>query len=960
MILFGTILISIHVILVVPKEVPIALADPIGALEVGAVSVISPTGVLDLVDYSSFSDSDPSEDSLPVAPELPLVLPFLCSDDSKEDSEAEPAEQRSERHESLIPSSEFPLAPVVASLGIRQRPTILVRLGEAIPFGRPYCTHLNGLHFTSDSSFSSTSSNSSSDISSGSSSNSLSDSSSVHSSSQSHIGPSARVASPRLVDPSVRTPRCSEAFICWRSAPLSTLYPPTTSESSPDSSSERSIAHALDDLSPHKRFRDSYSSEVSGEEHMEMGIADAETVVDLGINEGVGAYTEDGIDLGIKVATIDITEDEVEFEAEASAGGTMEIDVDPLATGDIYEPTGGDALDLKGILYDISHYISEVPLDRITEFETAQRQLEAGQMKASRERAGLADRVRSLGRENLRVRALLCIERDRVDSLARHMALSQEEYRQVCRDRDDTRRRLRRLESLVERRLGFFRRTMPITRSGMTLEAIKELVNQRVEEALAAYEATRAANALEAERMKFKRQNVRGHNIARAYTAGNNERRVYNGTLPLCKKYKFHHEGPCTVRCRKCNNVGHLTRDCKAINSTTSTQRDQVVNQRVVTCYECGRKGHYRNDFPKLRDQNRRNKNWIGETRGKTYVLGGGDANPDSNVITGMFLLNNHYASVLFDSGVDRSFVSTTFSTLLDIIPNTLDVIYAVELADGRIFEPNTVLRGCTLGLLAHPFNIDLMPVELGSFDVIIGMDWLANHHTVIVCDGMIVRISYGEEVLIVQGRKPKTSGRRSDLRMCRLYRTFQRSGLPPTRQVEFKIDFVPCATLVARAPYRLAPSELQELSTQLQELYEKGFIRSSSSPWGSPVLVVKKKDGYFQMCIVYRELNKLTVKNGYPFLRIDDLFDQLQGSSVYSKIDLRSGYNQLRVRDEDILKTAFRTRYGHYEFQVMLFRLINAPAVFKDLMNRVCKPYLDKFMIIFIDDILIYCKSKE
>ncbi|GJR31820.1 putative reverse transcriptase domain-containing protein [Tanacetum coccineum] len=152
----------------------------------------------------------------------------------------------------------------------------------------------------------------------------------------------------------------------------------------------------------------------------------------------------------------------------------------------------------------------------------------------------------------------------------------------------------------------------------------------------------------------------------------------------------------------------------------------------------------------------------------------------------------------------------------------------------------------------------------------------------------------------------------------------------------------------------------MEESSTQLQELSNKGFIRPSSSPCGAPVLFVKKKDGSFRMCIDYRELNRLTVKNRYPLQRIDDLFDQLQGSSVYSKIDLRSGYHQLRVRDKDIPKTAFRTRYGHYEFQVMPFGLTNAPTMFMDLMNRVCRPYLDKFVIVFIDDILIYSKTKE
>ncbi|GJV40458.1 putative reverse transcriptase domain-containing protein [Tanacetum coccineum] len=182
--------------------------------------------------------------------------------------------------------------------------------------------------------------------------------------------------------------------------------------------------------------------------------------------------------------------------------------------------------------------------------------------------------------------------------------------------------------------------------------------------------------------------------------------------------------------------------------------------------------------------------------------------------------------------------------------------------------------------------------------------------------------------------------------------------GLPPIRQVEFQMELISGASPVARTPYRLDPSEMQELSNQLQELTDRGFIRPSTLPWGAPVLFVKKKDGSFTMCIDYRELNKLTIKNRYPLPRIDDLFDQLQGSIVYSKIDLRSGYHQLRVRNKDIPKTAFKTRDGHYEFQVTPFGLTNALAVFMDLMNRVCKLYLDKFVIVFIDDILIYSRN--
>ncbi|GKA20265.1 putative reverse transcriptase domain-containing protein, partial [Tanacetum coccineum] len=283
-----------------------------------------------------------------------------------------------------------------------------------------------------------------------------------------------------------------------------------------------------------------------------------------------------------------------------------------------------------------------------------------------------------------------------------------------------------------------------------------------------------------------------------------------------------------------------------------------------------------------------------------------------------------------------------------------------------------------TLNFLNHQFNINLMPVELGSFDAIIGMDCM--------CAEKIVRIPWKNKTLIVHGdgstqgdvtrlniflahvttKEIEDKSEEKRLEDVPIVQNFPEvfpedlPGLPPTRQVEFQIDLVPGAAPVARAPYRLAPSEMKELSEQLKELSDKGFIRPSSSPWGAPVLFVKKKDGSFRMCIDYRELNKLTVKNRYPLPRIDDLFDQLQGSSVYSKIDLRSGYHQLRVREEDIPKTAFRTRYGHYEFQVMPFGLTNAPAVFMDLMNRVCKPYLDKFVIVFIDDILIYSKNEQ
>ncbi|GJZ75851.1 putative reverse transcriptase domain-containing protein [Tanacetum coccineum] len=286
------------------------------------------------------------------------------------------------------------------------------------------------------------------------------------------------------------------------------------------------------------------------------------------------------------------------------------------------------------------------------------------------------------------------------------------------------------------------------------------------------------------------------------------------------------------------------------------------------------------------------------------------------------------------------------------------------------------------------------MPIKLGTFDVIIGMDWLVKHDAVIICGEKVVRIPYGNKTLIVEddicvsrlkviscikarmyveqgchlflAHVTENKSKEKLLEDVPVIRDFPKVfpeellGLPSSRQIEFQINLVPGAAPIARAPYRLAPSEMRALSIQLQELLEKGFIRPSSSPWGAPVLFVKKKDGSFRMCIDYSELKKLAVKNHYPFPRIDDLFNQLQGSSVYSKIDLQSGYHQLRIKEEEIPITTFRTRYGHFEFHVMPFGLTNVPAVFMDLMNRVCMPYLDKFVVVFINDILVYSKDEE
>ncbi|GJV58889.1 putative reverse transcriptase domain-containing protein, partial [Tanacetum coccineum] len=406
-------------------------------------------------------------------------------------------------------------------------------------------------------------------------------------------------------------------------------------------------------------------------------------------------------------------------------------------------------------------------------------------------------------------------------------------------------------------------------------------------------------------------------------------------------------------------NAGAMTN--AAPNDNEKTAASWSLDRKDVTCFNCNEKGHRKRDCPKLK-KNRQG----GNNRRAVYKLGAVDAQQDPKVVTGTFLLNNRYATALFDSGADKSFVSTNFSTLIDIEPVELDTSYEVELADGKVVSTNNVLIGCTLNLLNCSFPINLMVIELGSFDIIIGMDWLSRHDAAILCGEKKVRIPLEGKTLVIEGDRNNSrlkivscikaqkyidkgcelflaqvteqeskEKRLEDVPVIRdFYEVFpdELPGLLPPREVEFCIDLILGAAPVARAPYRLAPYEMKELSKQLQELSEKD----------------------------YRELNKLTIKNRYPLPRIDDLFDQLQGSSVYSKIDLRSGYHQLRIRKEDIPITAFRTRYGHYEFQVMPFGLTNAPAVFMDLMNRVCKPYLDKFVIVFIDDILIYSKNKE
>ncbi|KAI3685765.1 hypothetical protein L6452_35023 [Arctium lappa] len=381
--------------------------------------------------------------------------------------------------------------------------------------------------------------------------------------------------------------------------------------------------------------------------------------------------------------------------------------------------------------------------------------------------------------------------------------------------------------------------------------------------------------------------------------------------------------------------------------------------------------------------------------KGRAFNMTTTEAEEIPDVVAGTFLVNSTCARVLFDSGATCFFISPAFARSLGLKPKSLGRVLDVETGDANQVSIREVFEGCVIDIEGSLVPVVLYPMSMREFDVVLGMHWLISNDASIVCNKKMIRMVLQEKgVVVIYGDRrerssslismikanrslrkgcrgflayvinaKKEKGRMEEVRVVSEYpEVFPEdlTDLPPARQVEFRIDLVPGAAPVARVPYRLAPSEMKEMMSQFQEVLEKGFIRPSTPPSGASVLFVKKKDGSMRMCIDYRELNKLTINNKYPIPRIDELFDQLQGASFFSKIDLRSGYHQLKVREEDIPKTTFRTRYGHYEFLVMPFGLTNTPTTFMDLMNRVCQPYLDKFVIVFFDDILVYSKTEK
>ncbi|KAA0060440.1 retrotransposon protein [Cucumis melo var. makuwa] len=433
-----------------------------------------------------------------------------------------------------------------------------------------------------------------------------------------------------------------------------------------------------------------------------------------------------------------------------------------------------------------------------------------------------------------------------------------------------------------------------------------------------------------------------------------------------CTSCGRNHRGQCLVGagvCYQCGQPGHFKKDCPQLNMTV--QRDQGVGSQTVEQSRVS-------VVPIEGTSGARQKGVVGRPRqqGKFYAMTQQEAEDAPDVITGTILICNVPADVLFDPGATHSFVSSIFLTKLNRMLEPLSEGLAIYTPVGDVLLVNEVLRNCEVLVEGISLLVDLLPLELQRLDVILGMDFLFAHYASMDFhrkEVVFKKPDFAEvgctaflaHIVVMQREKLKPE----DVPVVKEFLDVfpdDLSGLPPDREIEFTIELLPGIAPISQAPYRIAPSELKELKMQLQELVDKGYIRPSVSPWGAPVLFVKKKDGTLRLCIDYRQLNKVTIRNKYPLPRIDDLFDQLRGAALFSKIDLRSGYHQLKVRESDIAKTAFRTRYGHYEFRVMPFGLTNAPAVFMDLMNRIFHRYLDQFVIVFIDDILVYSVDRE
>ncbi|KAK2395373.1 putative mitochondrial protein [Trifolium repens] len=414
--------------------------------------------------------------------------------------------------------------------------------------------------------------------------------------------------------------------------------------------------------------------------------------------------------------------------------------------------------------------------------------------------------------------------------------------------------------------------------------------------------------------------------------------------------------------CFKCGEVGHYANECPTAANV---------------CYNCKKPGHVARECraPKAgpsADAAQGSQGTRPAAKARAYCMGTELSGQASNAIHESCHIAGNSLTALIDTGATHSFISLACANRL-----SLNV-----LTPAKDLVVITACLHCLVVIQNRDFLVNLVCLPLLSLEIILGMDWLSYHYVILDCARKLVffpepgvrrYLSANRLSVVMCNGEPEivslaSLGVTSEIRIeeIRVVQDFQDvfpseiPAFPPCREVEFFIDLQPGTGPISESAYRMAPAELVELKSQIEDLLEKGFIRPSVSPWGAPVLLVKKKDGKSRLCVDYRKLNKVTVKNRYPLPRIDDLMDQLRGALVFSKIDLKSGYHQIRVRDEDVQKTAFRTRYGHYEFLVMPFGVTNAPAIFMAYMNRIFHSFLDKFVVVFIDDILVYSKSEE